>query len=148
MRSAVGMSIVADDQAKKPLNLAVLPPQMVAQRYVPLMQSHLDRLRKAYDHPNRVLHYDTVLIALLLSFFDPVARSLRVIEDASSNAIWTAHLPIEKVCKSTLSEALRQMDPAYLLPLIGQLQSRLPGLERVDQDLAGLLKRIIAADGS
>src|ERR1035437_10909434 len=83
MRSAVGMSIVADDQAKKPLNLAVLPPQMVAQRYVPLMQSHLDRLRKAYDHPNRVLHYDTVLIALLLSFFDPVARSLRVIEDAS-----------------------------------------------------------------
>ena len=142
------MSDAGGKATNKSLGLAVLPPQLVAERFIPLMQEHLQRLHQAYDHPNRVLHYDSVLVALLLAFFDPVARSLRVIEDASVDATWTSHLPIEKVCKSTLADALRQMAPAHLLPLIRQLQGRLPGIEHVDQDLAGLLKRIIAADGS
>jgi hypothetical protein len=142
------MSNAAGEKIARPLGLAALPPQLVAERYMPLMREHLVRLRRAYDHPNRVLHYDAVLAALLLAFFDPVVRSLRVMEDASTDAAWTRHLPLEKVCKSTLSEALRHMAPAHLLPLIGQLQRRLPGLEHVDPDLAGMLKRIMAADGS
>jgi Transposase DDE domain len=144
------MSQVFDDNIKPKSRraLAELPPRLVAQRYMPLLKDHLARLRHAYDHPNRDLHYDTVLVALLLAFFDPVVRSLRIIEDASTDEVWTSHLPLGRVCKSTLAEALRSMSPAHLLPLIRQLQGRLPGLERVDHDLAFLMKRIIAADGS
>lgn len=127
---------------------AQVVPALVGERWAPLLQGHLKRLRAAYDHPNRRLHFDTLLTALLLAFYDPAARSLRIIEDASTGEHWRKLLPVEKVCRSTLADALGKLSPHHLLPLIKELQRQLPGLDRQDQDLAGLLRRIIAADGS
>jgi hypothetical protein len=61
----------------------VLPEQVTGRDYVRLLDGYLARLRGAYPHPNRVLHYDDVLVAYLLAFFNPALRSLRCIEDAS-----------------------------------------------------------------
>ena len=48
------------------------------------LQTHLDRLRSRPAHGNRRLHLDQLFhgLLLLLAFFDPLARSLRRIEDA------------------------------------------------------------------
>jgi hypothetical protein len=53
-----------------------------------------------------------------------------------------------RVPRSTLSDAMGSMNPALLLPIITSLMKRVPGLKHVDPDLAGLLKTIVAADGS
>lgn len=122
---------------------------VVGSKYVQLLQTHLDRLRLAYDHPNRTLHLDTVLTVLLTGFYDPAVRSLRALEDLSRCEQLVATQPVERICRSTLSDALRQMDPAHLLPILGQLTRQLPALRRQDEDLHTLLKRpLIAADGS
>ena len=122
---------------------------VVGGRYVQLLQGHLDRLRLAYDHPNRMLHMDTVLTVLLTSFHDPTVRSLRAVEDLSHCEQLVATQPVERICRSTLSDALRQMDSAHLLPVVGHLMQQLPALRHQDDDLHALLKRpLIAADGS
>jgi hypothetical protein len=120
----------------------------VGAAYVQLLQPLLGRLRHAYGHPNRVLHYDTVLTALLIGFYSTTIRSLRSIEDQSRAEGLAAQLPIERVCRSTLSDAMRQMDAAHLLPIVSALIKQVPALRRQDGDLHALLRRIIAADGS
>ena len=67
---------------------------------------------KAHTHPNRVLFYDDALTVLLLAFFNPVMRSLRMIEDFSKCPLvqdgarrWTC------ICKSTLSDLQRSSIP-------------------------------------
>jgi hypothetical protein len=124
-------------------------PAAVAGPYVQLLQQHLDRLRQTYNHPNRTLHLDTVLTALLTAFYDPSVRSLRAVDDLSRCEQLADSQPVERICRSTLSDALRQMDAAHLLPIVAQLTRQLPALRRQDDDLHALLKRpLIAADGS
>jgi len=126
----------------------VLPEQVTGRDYVRTLQGFLDRLRAAYDHPNRVLHYDTVVVAYLLAFFNPALRSLRCIEDASRLPGVNRFLDVDAVCKSTLSDANALFDPDLLLPLIADLRRRLPNLAQQDAELARLLERIVAVDGS
>jgi hypothetical protein len=121
---------------------------VVGERYVELLQPFLARLRGVYDHPNRVLHFDTVLTALLIGFYNTTIRSLRSIEDQSRGEGLVSQLPVERVCRSTLSDAMRQMNAEELLPIIAALMKQVPALRRQDDDLHALLKRIIAADGS
>jgi hypothetical protein len=121
---------------------------VVGQQYVELIQPFLDRLHQLYPHPNRHLHYDTVLTALLMGFYNSSIRSLRTMEDKSQAEGFVQMLPIERVCRSTLSDAMRQMDATHLLPLVGQLIKQVPALRRTDGDLHALTRRIIAADGS
>ena len=120
----------------------------VGEAYVQLLQPFLARLRQAYNHPNRVLHYDTVLTALLIGFYPTTIRSLRSIEGQSRADGLVSQLPIERVCRSTLSDAMRQMKPELLLPIVTALMKQLPALRCQDDDLHALLKRVIAADGS
>jgi hypothetical protein len=56
---------------------------IVGAPYVELLGPLLARLRQTYQHPNRVLHFDTVLTALLIGFYNSTLRSLRTIEDQS-----------------------------------------------------------------
>jgi hypothetical protein len=121
---------------------------LVGVEYIGAIKEHLARLRAAGDHPNRTLHYDTVLVTLLLGFFNPTDNSLRMLEDLSSAEASKPLVGDQRVARSTLSDALSSMDPELLLPIIKSLMARLPGLKRVDQDLADLLKTIVAADGS
>jgi hypothetical protein len=112
------------------------------------LEDYLKRLRALYPHPNRVLFYDDVLIAYLLAFFNPAVRSLRLIEDLSQIPAINGHLSVDAVRKSTLSDANSLFDPEHLLPLIEQLRSRVPDLENGNPDLAKLLDKVIAIDGS
>lgn len=127
---------------------ASLSEALVGAEFVPLLQEHLHALHGQRAHPNRTLHYDTLLTALLLGFYEPADRSLRMLEDISCCDQARALLPVERTPRSTLSDALRQFDPRQLLPIVQALSKRLPGLRRVDDDLHALLKRLIAADGS
>ena len=52
------------------------------------------------------------------------------------------------MARASGSEAWTAATADRLLPVIKSLTARLPGLRRVDDDLAALLRTIIAADGS
>lgn len=121
---------------------------VVGREYVQLLQPFLQRLHESYRHPNRLLHYDTVLTALLMGFYNSSIRSLRTMEDQSQAEGFVELLPVDRVCRSTLSDAMRQMDAGHLLPLVEALAKRVPALKRADGDLHALMRRIIAADGS
>lgn len=120
----------------------------VGAHYVGLIQDHLTRLRGIYNHRNRRLHFDTMVAALLTAFYDPALRSLRTIDDYTQCESLARDLPVDRVARSTLADAMGQMNPAHLIPLVRRLMDDLPSLRHADADLHDLLKRIIAADGT
>ena len=132
----------------KQLGYALLAERLVGRKNLRLIEDELAKLRDAYDHPNRTLRYDDVLVALLLAFYNPTARSLRTIEGLAAAGGYRAHLTVDHVCRSTFSDATRLFDPNLLTPLIADLQSRVPGLKRADAELAGIVRQLVAADGS
>jgi hypothetical protein len=143
---------VSEPRSQQPLpqrpDTAQVTDAVVGAQYVQLLAPFLAQLRRAYDHPNRVLHLDTVLTALLIGFYDSTVRSLRTIEDQSQADGFASLLPVDRVCRSTLGDAMRQMKADQLLPIVGALMKQVPALRRQDDDLHALLKRVLAADGS
>jgi DDE family transposase len=119
--------------------------QLAVRGSVKLLAEHVGRLRELPAHGNRKLHADQLLIALLLSFFDPTVRSLRLIE-AEEN--FDGRIDLPRLARSTTSDALRMMDPSCLNPIIRDLKQRVPELAHADPDLHGIVQRIIAADGT
>ena len=99
-------------------------------------------------HGNADLQLIDVLIVMLAAFYNPLARSQRLIEALSSQQWMTDLTDVERIPKSTLSDALARFDPQQLRPLIKQLADRVPALGRRDADLQGITRQIIAADGS
>ena len=110
-----------------------------------LLDEHLRRLAALPAHGNTILGRDQLVKGLLMSFFDPMARSLRRIEDCRS---FDGQLDLQKLARSTMSDALAAFDPRLLLPLIDDLHQRVPKLAGTDHDLEGIARRIIAADGT
>ena len=110
-----------------------------------LLDGHLDRLRGLPAHGNTKLRADQLLLGLLLSFFEPMARSLRQIEGCGD---FGGRLDLARLARSTTADALAAFDPGHLKPLIEDLRARCPGLEHADADLAGIATRIVAADGT
>jgi hypothetical protein len=110
-----------------------------------LIDKHLARLRVLPAHGNRTLHRDQLFLGMLLSFFDPLVRSLRLIEDKRD---FGGRLDLSRMARSTTADALRVFDPACLKPVIDDLRGRVPHLGGADGDLAGITRRIIAADGT
>jgi hypothetical protein len=127
---------------------AMPPGELVGRAHLDLLDKHLKRLRKAYPHANRLLHYDDLLTAYLLAFFNPTLRSLRTIEDFSTAPQMRDYLKVERLCRSTLSDANGVMDSKLLWPLIADLRSRLPNLPRADARLDRLLRQVMLVDGS
>lgn len=116
--------------------------------HLELLTKHLQQLNQFHPHPNRKLYQDSVLITLLLGFYHPSVRSLRTLEDQSCGEDFQRYLPLPRVCRSTLSDALAHMEGKHLLPIVHALMKQVPALRRQDGDLHALLKRIIAGDGS
>jgi hypothetical protein len=110
-----------------------------------LFDEHFERLRELPAHGNTKLFADQLLIGMLLSFFDPMARSLRLIEGCRDFA---GQLDLPRLARSTTSDALSAFDPKHLLPLIADLRKRCPHLCHADANLQGITRRIIAADGT
>jgi hypothetical protein len=96
-------------------------------------------------HGNRTLHADQLFLGLLLAFFDPTVRSLRLIEDRGN---FDGQLDLTRLARSTTADALAAFDPACLHPIIDDLRDRVPALAHADGDLAAITRRIIAADGT
>ena len=109
------------------------------------LPDHLARLRALPAHGNRKLHVDQLFLGLLMAFFEPMARSLRTIEDRGS---FEGRLNLPRLARSTTADALAAFDPSCLKPIIDDLRDRVPHLEHADADLAGITRRIIAADGT
>ncbi len=109
------------------------------------LRQQLQRLRDLPAHGNRRLRYHHLFLGLLLAFFDPLTRSLRLIEDQGD---FGAKLDLPRLARSTTADALRVFDPTHLQPLIEELRQRVPDLQCRDQDLGGIVRRIIAADGT
>jgi hypothetical protein len=110
-----------------------------------MLGEHLARLRALPAHGNRTLHADQLFLGLLLAFFEPACRSLRLIEDRGNFA---GQLDLRRLARSTTADALATFDPACLQPIINDLRDRVPHLACDDGDLAAITRRIIAADGT
>jgi hypothetical protein len=112
-----------------------------------VLEAHLRRLKGLAAHGNTKLRADQLVLGLLLSFFDPMARSLRLIQGCGS---FGGQLSLSKLARSTTSDALAAFNPEHLRPLIDELLARCPGLATADGDatLAGVTREIVAADGT
>ena len=112
-----------------------------------LLEEHLRRLRdeRSAAHGNTKLHADQLVLGLLLAFFEPMARSLRLIEDRGD---FGGRLDLGRLARSTTADALAAFDPTRLQPLINDLRARCPDLAGADIELAGIVRRIVAADGT
>jgi len=116
-----------------------------------VLQDHLARLRRVSDHPNRILHYDQLLTAHLLGFYDGVVRSLRTLDGRTvAGDQMREALDGLRLARSTIGDAMADLPAAALLPLIQQLLARLPAncSHPHLQDLLTLKRRICAIDGS
>ncbi|MDB5300575.1 MAG: putative transposase [Phycisphaerales bacterium] len=105
-------------------------------------------VRTGPSHGNERLHLRGVVGVLLAGAFEPAVRSLRTIDDLSLHAKVQALTGVDRVARSTLSDALARFDPKELSPLVRAVQKQLPQLDRIDAETAALARKIIAADGS
>ena len=130
------------------LPIAVVDAKLVGRRCVELVQNHLRRLHQLSPHSQRTLTYDRLLVTLLVGFHETCDRTLRLMEDLSQSQDAAALLGDHRSARSTMSDALAAFDPKALMPLVKDLQARLPALGRMDGDLAEILQRMRIADGS
>jgi hypothetical protein len=123
-------------------------------KYVRMLSDELLTLREAAPHGNRQLFLNDVFVAYLLAFFNPTLRSLRTIEDFSQTRQARRHLSIRKLCRSTVSDFHRLIDPAVLEPLLTQLRSVVArrdaqcGSRRLSEGLPQVTRQVLACDGS
>jgi hypothetical protein len=119
-------------------------------KYFTLLRPCLDRLHDdatARDRAgNRRLFYDQYACLLLLFFFNPVVKSLRGIQQASTLDKVQHLLGCERVSRGALSEASRVFDPALLHTIIGDLAAQ--ALPVVHGKEAEALRGLTAVDGS
>lgn len=133
------MGPVARDAAK--------PPPLVGRKYLDVLEEHVAYLRDLPAHGNRTLHLHPLLLALVSSFYNPCLRSLRTLEARSDLPALTAGT-LDRLCRSTTSDALAAFDPELLRPAIASLRQQVPALADRDPDLHDIAQRLVAADGS
>jgi hypothetical protein len=125
------------------------PATLVGGKYLRLLERYLPLLRAADAHGNRHVFADDVLIAQLLAFFNPTLRSLRTLEDFSQTRYAQRYLSLGKLCKSTLADFQRLVEPRVLDPIVKRLYAeavRRGGRRRAD--LPATLGHVLAVDGS
>jgi hypothetical protein len=96
--------------------------------------------------PAIALFYDQYACLLLLFFFNPVVKSLRSIQQASTLDKVQRLCGCERVSRGSLSEASRVFDPELLHALIGDLAAQT--LPLVHGQEAEALRGLTAVDGS
>jgi transposase len=126
-----------------------LPATLMGPRHLAPLQRALDAMHAARAHGNTRLFDDHVLVLHLLAFFNPVVRSLRMMEDLSQTpAAERVMGGAGRVPKSTLSDAHGRVDPAALLPVLRELMASLPAGSALGADLAGIRQQILACDST
>lgn len=149
---APGSSAELDRAAEAPTRSAQWPEKVIGAKYVRLLEQQLRTMRDETAHGNRRLFLDDVFVVYLLAFFNPTVRSLRTVEDLSQTRQAQKHLSVERICKSTLSDFNRIIDPERLVPVIQALRRRLSvkqlGRAGPERDLNELLRQTVAVDGT
>ena len=119
-------------------------------KYFKVLGSLLDRLQAnatTRDRAgNRRLFYDQYACLLLLFFFNPIVKSLRGIQQASTLDKVQRLFGCKRVSRGSLSEASRVFDPELLHALIGDLAAQT--LPLVHGKEAEALRGLTAVDGS
>jgi len=105
-------------------------------------------VRPGPAHGNERLHMRGMVGVLLAAAFEPAVRSLRTIDDLSLHDKVKEISGVDRVARSTLSNAMARFDPQWLKSLMRAIEKQLPRLSRIDPETAGLTRKIIAADGS
>ena len=136
--------MVTSEGVSNPVSLPDALANLAGAKHAKVLQAHLRHLRDAYGHGNRTLFFDELVTAYLLAFFDPTLRSLRSIEDVTSDQ----HLHPRRLCRSTMSDAHALMDARLLEPIIRRLQAQVRDLRRTDGQLDRLLRDVQLVDGS
>src|SRR5438128_1379591 len=95
---------------------------------------------------NRSLHYDQYCLLVLLTLFNPVVRSLRAIQQASTLRKVQRRLGCPRISLGSLSEATDVFDPARLEGIIGELLAEVPRARSVAG--AAVPQVLTAVDGS
>jgi hypothetical protein len=119
-------------------------------KYFKLLGSLLERLHDdgtARDRAgNRRLFYDQYACLLLLFFFNPVVKSLRSIQQASTLDKVQRLVGCGRVARGSLSEASRVFDPERLHAIIGDVAAQTLPLAHGQE--AEALRGLTAVDGS
>jgi len=121
--------------------------QIVGRRLIRLLEDQLAHFQRAETHGNRILHYDHVVVAHLIAFFNPSVDSLRTIEDVFEHRRARRLFKLPRVPRSTLSDAQRLFDPALLQPIVDSLAQRVERLP-CDSRLDELTRQIVAVDAT
>ena len=95
---------------------------------------------------NRQLHYDQYCLLVLLALFNPVVRSLRAIQQASTLRKVQKRLGCPRTSLGALSEAVDVFDPARLVAIIGELLDEVPRTRSIGRD--AVPQMLTAVDGS
>lgn len=95
---------------------------------------------------NRQLHYDQYCLLVLLALFNPVVRSLRAIQQASTLRKVQKRLGCPRTSLGALSEAVDVFDPARLEAIIGELLKEVPRARSIGKDAVPQV--LTAVDGS
>jgi hypothetical protein len=95
---------------------------------------------------NRRLHFDQYCMLVLLSFFNPMLRSVRALQAASKLKSVQRRLGCPRTSLGSFSEATDVFDPERLRPIIGELLDRARPIRRVGR---GHVAHVLTAvDGS
>ena len=122
--------------------------QLQGRSYLKRLGQMILSLRTAEAHGNRDLHFDDIVIVLLLGFFNTHIRSLRKLEMYSQVPGVRQRLTVDRVCRNTLSEGLKFFDPTLLRPLVERLYQELPRSTSLEPDLQAIYDKLVAYDGS
>jgi DDE family transposase len=95
---------------------------------------------------NRCLHYDQYCILVLLYLFNPVLRSLRALQQASTLKNVQRKLGCSRASLGSLSEAVEVFDPQRLCAIIATLAAEIKPVRDVRR--AHLTQKLMAVDGS
>jgi Transposase DDE domain len=115
-------------------------------RLLPMLQ-RLHEVGCARDRAgNRQLHYDQYCLLVLLTLFNPVVRSLRALQQASTLRKVQQRLGCPRTSLGSLSEATAVFDPARLEGIIGELLREVPRARSIAGDQVPQV--LTAVDGS
>lgn len=120
---------------------------IVGRRLIRMLEQQLQHLRQAEGHGNRILHYDHVVVAHLIAFFNPLVESLRLVENVFEQPRARRLFKLPAVRRSTLSDAQRVFDPALLPPIVDDLARRVERTPR-GAGLDELTRQIVAVDAT
>ena len=73
-----------------PRRAAIAKENLIGARNIALISRHLERLRAANSYPNRLVHMDNLLVALLYAFYNPTCRSLPIPKKMKTPAVFFA----------------------------------------------------------